>query len=539
MSQAEVPVVQALLRHLARGKERFHVPGHKGGRGAYAELTQLLGPDAVRLDLTEVEGLDDLHWPVPDGPLARAQHLAAEVFGGREARFLVGGATAGVLAMVLASVGPGETLLAPLPFHRSAAAAAVLAGCRLETLPPRVAATGGVALPVTSDTLANAVERVGPAAVLATSPTYHGVAADLAGWARVCAGAGVPLLVDSAHGAHFGVAPAFPPGAMQAGASAAVVSLHKTAGALTAGAVLLLGRPGRGLPPAIDPARADAALRFVQTSSPSFPVLASLDLARRRLALAGREDWSRAAELCRRTASRIRALGHGWLEELDLPRDLAGDPTRLVFVLAGQAPPALTGVSLAVALAREGVDLELAGWGDVILVATPADTERQYDRLVSAFGAALSQGQANGGWTASAQAGAPGQAAADEKTSGPAKRELALAMEKDCWEANRTYAVSPSEAFRRPHRWVPVTEAVGRTAADVLCPYPPGVPLVVPGQRLEERTVRYLAFLVRQGRRVHGLADTVTARGLSGGEAAVRTRGRAARSDDPVLRVVV
>ncbi len=534
-----------LSRHARQGRRRFHVPGHKGGLGPYRGLAGLVGERALSLDLTELPDLDDLHWPVPGGAFEEAQALAAEAFGSRQAWILAGGSTAGVLAMVLAAVGPGRTLLAPLPFHRSVAAAAILTGCDLRALPPRLEGPAGIPIPETAEVIGRAVAALRPAAILVTSPSYEGAVADLPGLAILSARAGVPLLVDAAHGGHLGFSPELPAGPMSSGASACVVSLHKTAGALTPGAVLLLGSsrpaaPSLAQPPPLDHARVGAALRLVQTSSPSFPVLASTDLARRRLALQGARDWSRAARLSDRTAAEVVRTSLGRLEAFVVPPGLGRDPTRLVFVLTGAAPPDLTGLDLADLAARGGLDLEMAGWGHIVAVATPADTARSHRRLVGALSAALSSASSTGPTARDGNALAAGVDAAPaaslgvtigsgigcaigsavgsavgssvesgiegfQRTGLPGKRELALALEKDCWGNAPVYVMTPSEAFRRPHLLVPVAEAVGRVAADVVCPYPPGVPLVVPGQLIDEAVAGYLAFLGRSGHRTQGL----------------------------------
>lgn len=505
-AQDRAPIAEMLAGHGLEGRARFHVPGHKGGLGVYRYLAPVFGRAYLGQDLTELEGLDDLHWPVPGGPIAEAQALAAEAFGASEARFLAGGSTAGILALILAAVGPGQTLLVTTPFHRSVAAGAVLAGCELRALPPRLLPSPAIPAPAKVTSLERAVGAFRPAAVLVTSPTYHGLVADLVPAVRVAAQAGIPLLVDAAHGAHLGFSPDLPDSPARAGASAWVVSLHKTAGALTPGALLLLGPTRRAaeadevsgiLPAPLDPGRVAAALRLVQTSSPSFPVLASADLARRRLALRGRADWTRLAGLCREAARSITAETGGRLAPLEdvptvgLGHSLAGlrhDPTRLVFSLASTSPPDLTGLDIARRVADAGVDLEMAGWDHVVAVATPADGRRELAHLVAALAAVVDK---------------------QELIGSEGRRELGLDLEKHCWEAVPAYPVGPSEAFHRPRRLVPVAEAEGRVAADIVCPYPPGVPLVVPGQRIDKTVAAYLAFLGEAGRKTQGL-ETMT-----------------------------
>ena len=487
----KAPLYEMLRRHSRRRRIRFHVPGHKGGRGRYRDIATVFGKALPALDLTELPELDDLNWPAPGGAVEEAQALAARAFGASRAWLLVGGSTAGVLAMVLAAVGPAQTLLATLPFHRSAAAAAVLAGCRLVALPPRLPETEVIPVPQDAETVGRAAAEVRPAALLVTSPTYEGVVADLPGLAAVAARLGIPLLVDAAHGAHLGAAPGLPPSPGAAGVSAWVVSLHKTAGALTPGAVLLAGSSGAqgaGGPAPLDPERIASALRLIQTSSPPFFLLASLDLARRRLALTGEADWSAVVRLCRWIAAEVPVLTGGRLACPGAVLGLERDPTRLVFTLTSGAPDELTGLELARRVARAGVDLETAGWGHVVAVASPADDRRTLRLLGTRLGRALEDCLAK----TVLEAGG---------------RENGRRLEKECWGMVPAYEMTPAEAFRRPRRRVPVSLAAGRVAADVVCPYPPGVPLVIPGQRITDAVVGYLSFLGRSGYRTHGLRE--------------------------------
>jgi arginine/lysine/ornithine decarboxylase len=483
LSQERAPFYESLAAHIGKRRLRFHVPGHKGAGGCFEDFGAIFGRDVFDFDLTELDGLDDLHHPQPGGALDQAQALAAEAYGAGAARFLAGGATAGVLAMVLAAVGPGKTLLACHPFHRSVAAAAVMAGCSLRVIPPGLSRSL-VPLPPPAEVVAAELAASRPAALLVTSPTYHGVTADIRSLAAACRDHRVPLLVDAAHGAHFGHAAVLPPAPPEQGADACVVSLHKTAGALTPGAILLLGQagaPGSGGP---DSDRVDSALRFVQTSSPSFAVLASLDLARRRLVLDGEADWARTATLSEVTRDLVEREAGGRLVAFR-----GSDPTRLVFELTQEAPEDLTGPAVAAAAALAGIDLEMAGWATVVAVATPGDTEKGHRDLARELVRAVKEptlGRRDNGFAV--------------------RRELALSLEKDCWEAPRTGELLLAEAFQKPRRRVPLARAAGCVAADVVSPYPPGVPLLLPGQRIGPEVARYLEFLGRSGGRVHGMS---------------------------------
>nr|WP_281277498.1 aminotransferase class I/II-fold pyridoxal phosphate-dependent enzyme [Thermodesulfitimonas autotrophica] len=466
-------MVEALKSYAGRISAGFHTPGHFQGKAAPPVLRQWWGRAVFAADLTEVPGLDDLH--APSGVIRRAQELAAALAGAKETFFLTNGSTAGVLAMFLAALGPGERVILPRAVHRSVVAALVLSGAAPVFLPVRHLADFGIPLPPPAAAYTAALARYPDArALFALYPDYYGVAVDLRAVATTAHSRGLPLLVDAAHGVLFGRHPALPPGAIACGADAAVESVHKRAGALTQAAWLHLGS-GRLSPP-----RVQQALQFVMTSSPSYLLLASLDAARRQLALSGER-------LCRRLLS-LAAEARRALRRFEAVAVLAAagegyslDPTRLVlnFGAAG-----LSGYEAARLLRRHGVVAEMADFANVVLLLSPGHGKQEIKALTRAVEAVLAQHPV-------ARAG---RGAGGARLFFPAPPPLRL---------------SPREAWLAPAESVPLEAAVGRVSAAVVAPAPPGIPVLVPGEEVTEEVANYLEKLKEKGVPVHGMEEGV------------------------------
>lgn len=467
-AQDRAPLYEALLTHARVDRTRFFVPGHKGGRGPTGFLSEAFGRELPDLDLTELAGLDDLH--APGGAIAEAEGLAAAAFGAARTHFLVNGSTAGVLAMTMAAVGPDESVYVPRAMHRSLLGGLILSGARPVYLQARIDEASGLPLPPEPGDLSRAATRdPGGRAAVITDPTYHGLCANLAAITRECAGLGCLLLVDEAHGAHFGFADGLPARALSfEGVAAAAQSLHKMGPALTQGSLLHLGRGG------LDPDRVRAALSIVQTSSPSYPLMASLDLARRFMATAGPAVFSDLVEMCRAAAVEtaaipgVRLLG-------DAPTGRGRDPLKLTVVVG----PNGDGGDLADHLAGGGVVAELADVRSVLFAAGPGTTLWDLDRLVDGLRVYFDR---------------PG--ATDHRPEPVA----ATGPPADFPEQVTT----PREAFFRPSRRVTIEDSWGRVAAEAVVPAPPGVPVIMPGERIDDRVLETLLQLRRDARHCQG-----------------------------------
>ncbi|HMO84325.1 MAG TPA: aminotransferase class I/II-fold pyridoxal phosphate-dependent enzyme, partial [Lacipirellulaceae bacterium] len=286
LDQRRAPILETLAAYLAREVYPFHTPGHKGGRFTPPELVELWGPTTLAYDLPAMTATDNtLH---PTHCVRDAQELAAELFGAAATFYIGLGASTGVAAMVLAAVPPGQTILLPRNVHRSVASALVLSGARPQFLPHEVLPECG-ALGLSAETVEAAiVAGPRPAALLVTRPTYYGLARTLEPIAAVCRRHGVALLVDEAHGPHLKfLPPGGPIPALDAGANLVAQSCHKTLGSLVGTAQIHVGHNSP-----VSPAQVRDALNLLQTTSPNYLQLASLDANRRWLAGAGRELYA-------------------------------------------------------------------------------------------------------------------------------------------------------------------------------------------------------------------------------------------------------
>jgi len=477
---ARAPLFEALVRHAEMSRGWFHVPGHRGGPGFDPRARHWFAP-LLRLDLTELPGLDDLHQP--EGVIAEAQRLAAEAFGAEETYFLVGGSTVGNLAMVWATCRPGDKILIQRNSHKSVFHAVRLAGAIPVLLAPRHAARWDVPAGLDADLLRRALQEHPDAqAVLITNPTYYGMAVELAPLAEVAHAHGVPLLVDEAHGAHFAFTPGAPRGALADGADAVVQSAHKTLGAMTMGAYLHVQGDR------VDRRRLREALRMLQTSSPSYPVMASLDLARRQAVLHGCKAFGRAAELARRLRERVSRL-----DGLAVPDPARPDPEWVVLdpikVLVHLEPllrrAGGTGYDLADHLARAGVYVELADPANVLLILTAGTETAEVERVEQALAA----------WVHQLLSRAPADGRSDD------------AAHRLPPPAYPPISVVPVLFEERESTAVPLEAAVGLVSAEMIVPYPPGVPAVLPGERFSADVVAYLRAVRDGGGHLQGAAD--------------------------------
>ncbi|MBP2019398.1 arginine/lysine/ornithine decarboxylase [Symbiobacterium terraclitae] len=454
--QRRAPLFEALQAYARKVRAPLHVPGHKMGRAAPPEWRAFLGESGLAIDQTEAPGLDDLH--APEGVIAEAQELAAAAFGAWRSYFLVGGTTAGLHALILAACEPGTAIAVPRHAHRSVLGALILAGLRPHWVRVAFDPELGLATGADRGSLQEALQ--GAAAAVLVHPTYYGIAAALEAEIGLVHGAGLPVLVDEAHGTHFAFHPDLPPSALSLGADGVVQSVHKTGGSLTQSSLCHLGRGSR-----LTPARVAEMLRLVQTTSPSYLLMASLDVARRALALEGRAAWERALVLAEEARRRVEAIPGLRVRPTD-------DPTKLLIDVRRRS---ISGFRAAEWLWDEaGVAVEAAGLTYLLAVLTPGDTMETVDTLAAALSRLPSD------------EGVP-----------------ALPPEPPWPEV----VMTPRAAYLGPKRAVPLEEAVGRIAAELVAPYPPGIPVVAPGERLTRDVVDYLGHAARSGWHLQGPAD--------------------------------
>lgn len=476
MERTKAPIADALEEYRRKRRASFHVPGHKGGT-AYAHLGNGAAGALSSIgtyDVTELPGLDDLH--SPQGAIAEAQMLAARSCGADRTYFLVGGSTVGNLAAIFAAVRPGELLLMQRDSHKSALHALMLREAGAVFVASGIQPDTQLPSPIRAEGVAAALDKYPEAkAVFITSPNYYGMAADVRSIAEAAHARGKPLIVDEAHGAHFGKHPRFPGSALAAGADAVVQSTHKMLSALTMGAMLHL-KGDR-----IDPDRVEAYLRMLQSSSPSYPVMLSLDLARAEADKLGTALFEPA----------LAAIDR-WREELGrsaggrFTSPPADDPFKLLLC---DHFGRLSGFELLEALAERGIYAEMAEARHVVLAASSAtrwtDLEALLEALEQISRSFPTEKKENGQNSSNII-----------EIGAPAVSEPVYFTQEDAISAN-----SGNTAI------VPLEESEGEISAEMIIPYPPGVPLLVPGERIARSALDTLLRLRESGAAVQGAKD--------------------------------
>jgi lysine decarboxylase len=478
MEQNHTPYVDALLEYARRNPARLHVPGHKGGQGADPGLLEAIGEQALRMDIPALTHGVDVG--VDPTPFELAQRLAADAWGARRAWFLINGASQGNLAAGLALAHRGSEVVVQRNAHSSTIDSLVMSGMRPTFAAPEVDPELGVAHCLKPETLDTALAQT-PGAVGAwvISPTYFGAVADIRSLAEVAHARDVPLIVDEAWGAHMAFHERLPEHALSAGADLVISSTHKIVGSLTQSAMLHLGH---GAAERIGEDTVDRAVTLTESTSPNSLLFASLDAARRQAAVPGRELLEYTMGVLAKTRAEIRAIDG--LDVLDdriagRPGVFAYDPLRMAVDVRGVAA---SGYELAPML-REIDDINLELYGQNVLVAVFGMGERRLPeagRLVAALRTAVER------------VGLEPEGAQGSFATAPPWGELAM---------------TPREAYLGAQEVVPAAEAVGRIAAESLATYPPGIPNVLPGERLTEETLTYIQRTLELGGSVRGASD--------------------------------
>jgi arginine decarboxylase len=476
--QPNAPYLEAVVAYAFRGTARYHVPGHKGGPGADPGLRKAIGVDALAADVPQdIHGIDLGASPTP---YERAERLAAEAFGAERSWFLTNGATQGNHALCLALAPLGGRIVAQRNSHTSLIDGLVLSGGVPSFVAPEYDAELGITHAVTPEALEAALREAPDArAAFVVSPTYYGMAADLRALADVAHAAGVPLVVDQSWGPHFGFHEKLPPTAMSQGADAMVTSTHKIAGSLTQSAMLHVGN--RADPGRIALGPVGHAMRLLRSTSPSSLLLASLDSARRQLVLHGEQllhETLEAIEVARRKLLTIDGIA--LVDDSVVGRfGVAGyDPLRIVVDVRGTGR---TGYEIADALRRSyDVHLEMPTQATIVFVLGLGDSAPALRRLAGDI---------------------------EETVKRVARPGTTAAIVGPMTTLRNEMAVPPREAFLGEGEVLAVDDAVGRVSSEAIASYPPGIPALLPGERISAETVAYLRELAAGGARLHGASD--------------------------------
>ncbi|MEG4842574.1 aminotransferase class I/II-fold pyridoxal phosphate-dependent enzyme [Microcoleus sp. B9-D4] len=504
-SQQQTPLLDALRDRTNHPHAPFYAPGHKGGQGISQPLIDLFGAAVFRSDLPELPELDNLF--NPEGAIAEAQDLAAEAFGAQSTRFLANGSTCGIIAAILATCGPGDKIILPRNIHSSAISGLILSGAIPIFVNPEYNSDWDLANSITPEATASALEQYPDAkAVMIVYPTYHGVCGDLRAIAQITHQYNIPLLVDEAHGAHFNFHPNLPEPALSAGADLTVQSIHKTLGAMTQASMLHV-KGDR-----IDIQKLNKALQLVQSTSPSYILLASLDAARQQIALHGKELMGQTLQLAEKARSRISLIpGLSVLEPLNTPGFAALDRTRLTVKVSDLG---ITGFAADEILHSQlGVTAELPMPQHLTFIISLGNTESDIDNLVKAC--TLLEGRRKKEEGSSATDSVTDVTDVRKKEEVQKKKsERRSPMSDGRFAQSPTLPISPSppllsprEAFFFPAETVPADKAVDRLCAELICPYPPGIPVLMPGEIITPAAVDYLQQILAAGGKITGCSD--------------------------------
>jgi arginine decarboxylase len=478
VDHTRTPLFDALRRHADQKPIQFHIPGHKGGAGMDPEFRDFIGPNVLSIDLINIAPLDDLHQPI--GVIKEAQTLAADAFGADATFFSIQGTSTAIMAMILSVCGNGDKIIVPRNVHKSVLSAIIFAGARPVFLSPVRDQNLGIDHGVTTRSVRRALERhPDAAAVLVINPTYYGICTHLKEIVELVHEYDIPVLVDEAHGALIHFSDELPLSAMQAGADMAATSIHKLGGSMTQSSVLNVKS---GL---VNIHRIQTILSLLTTTSTSYPLLASLDTARRQLALRGKELAERTVSIAQKARTAINEVEGLYCFGEELLGDEATfdyDPTKLTIHVRHLG---ITGYDAENWLRdRYNIEVELSDMYNILCFVTPGDNGEAVEILLQALR----------------------EMASEHMNTGVEIVEIAMEVPEI-----PHLSLTPRDAFYGETEIVPFRESRGRIIAEFIYVYPPGIPILLPGEVISQENIDYIINHVEVGLPVKGPEDrTIT-----------------------------
>ncbi|CAM2778310.1 aminotransferase class I/II-fold pyridoxal phosphate-dependent enzyme [Hathewaya histolytica] len=473
LNQMETPLFDALMEYVNRETLPFHVPGHKKGIGIDEEFKNFIGPNPFKIDVTVFKLVDSLHHPT--GPIKKAQELAADAYGSDACFFSIHGTSGAIQAMIMSVVGDGDKIIIPRNVHKSVTAGIILSGAIPVYMQPELDKRLGIAHGVTPETVKVALDANPDAkAVLIINPTYYGVATDIKEIAEIVHNYDIPLIVDEAHGPHLKFNDKLPVSAIEAGADICAQSTHKIIGAMTQGSLLQV-RSER-----VSVARVKQMLSLLQTTSPSYILMASLDCARRQIVVNGKELLDKTIELASYVRSEINKIPGFYCfgeEVLGKPGAYAFDPTKITITCRDLG---ITGYELDMILSEKyHIQMELSDFYSVLAVGSFGDTKEGMDKLLTSLKEISNEYYGKG------------KAIADFLDIPAIPEQIK----------------KPREAFNSTTESISIMESIGRISAEFLMAYPPGIPVLCPGEIITKDVVEYVLELKKVGLYVQGTED--------------------------------
>ena len=469
LDQNQAPIYEALVKLRKKRIVPFDVPGHKRGRGN-PELVELLGEKCVGIDVNSMKPLDNLGHPI--SIIRDAEELAADAFGAAHAFLMIGGTTSSVQTMILSTCKAGDKIILPRNVHKSAINALVLCGAIPIYIEMSVDPKIGIALGLENNRVEQAIkEHPDAKAILINNPTYYGICSDLRGLTDMAHEAGMLVLVDEAHGAHLHFTDKLPLSAMDAGADMAAVSMHKSGGSLTQSSILLIGEQ-------MNPEYVRQIINLTQSTSASYLLMASLDISRRNLALRGKESFEKVIELSEYARREINAIGGYYAYSKELIDGVSVcdfDVTKLSVYTQGIG---LTGIEVYDLLRDEyDIQIEFGDIGNILAYISIGDRIQDIERLVGAL--------------------------ADIKRLYSRDGKDLIAGEY----IQPELVLSPQEAFYSERKSLTLADSVGHVCGEFVMCYPPGIPILAPGERITREIVDYIQFAKERGCSLQGTED--------------------------------
>ena len=467
MNHHQAPLLEAIANYLNIDHAAFYMPGHKRGAGIDLEFEQVLGKNLFRLDLPELPNLEE--------SISEAEKLAADGFGSDRTWFLVNGSTSGIAAMMLAVVGIGDKILIGRNCHKAAIAGLVLCGATPIYLETDYDSEFDLDCGVSPSTLQTALENHPDVkAVMLVSPNYFGLCGELEKLVAIAHSFNIPILIDGAHGGHLRFHPDLPMDALTAGADVVVHSIHKMGSSLTQTAMLHIQGTR------VNSDRLNQAVQMLQTTSPNILLLTSLDVARRQMVVHGQELLERTINLSNWGRSQINQIPN--LHCIENIPNL--DPTRLTVMVNKLGK---TGFDVDEIFYNSlNVIAEMPTLSQLVFVVSIGNTSADMDKLIHAFRNLLDQ-------------------FAKEIVLSPLKTFKTLAIPKICQRL--TSSLTPREAFFSSSIAIPLKNSAGCIATELISPYPPGIPLICPGEEITKEMINFLQLIKNSGGVINGLSD--------------------------------
>lgn len=457
----KTPLFSALKEHSKSDIVPFDVPGHKRGRGL-KEFAEYFGSKILEMDVNSMKSLDNISNPI--GVIKEAEELMAEAYGANHAFFLVNGTSSGLHAMIMSTCQQGDKIILPRNVHKSAINALILSGAIPVYIHPEKNSRLGISMGVSLENIEKAIaENPDAKAILLINPTYYGFSSDLKNIIKLAHKHGMAALLDEAHGAHFKFHPELPISGIEFGADIAAVSIHKTGGSLTQSSVLLLNEGY------VDKKTVKTVLNLLQSTSASYLLMSSLDVARKNLVLNGREKFDEILDLVRKYRSKLNEIDglYAFGKELvSTPGAYDFDETKLGVCVSGIG---LTGFEVYDLLRDEyKIQVELADTYNILAIVSIGDNEENLLKLYE------------------------GLKDISIKYRKKSLKHIDLVLD------DPEVIVSPRNAFYARKKVLPLDEVVGEISGESIMAYPPGIPIITPGERISQEIVNYIKFLKKE-----------------------------------------